>query len=99
MEAAHILRVSMDAKIDSVCNLLSSYHLTPKSFVTAFLDHNSINAAFRRRFWGAVEWPSTERLLNSIKSVVCRTNEGRGNWEQFVLHQVDLPFAFPPLNI
>jgi hypothetical protein len=89
MEAARAPQVSMDEKIASVWNLLSSYHLTPKSFLTAFLDYTGINAAFRWHFWGLVEWPSTERLLSSIKALVCRTAKGKGNWEDFILNQVN----------
>ncbi|KAA1119813.1 hypothetical protein PGT21_034695 [Puccinia graminis f. sp. tritici] len=80
-------RVTMEEKIASICSHIKSFNLTPKSFLTAFLSHSVMNAAFRRRFWGTVGWPGTERLLHSVKNLVCAHLEGQGHWEDFILDQ------------
>ncbi|KAA1102626.1 hypothetical protein PGTUg99_025105 [Puccinia graminis f. sp. tritici] len=80
-------RFTMEEKIASICSHIESFNLTPKSFLTAFLSHSVMNAAFRRRFWGTVGWPGTERLLDSVKNLVCAHLEGQGHWEAFILDQ------------
>ncbi|PLW49555.1 hypothetical protein PCANC_08986 [Puccinia coronata f. sp. avenae] len=80
-------RVPMPYKILSICSHIESFQLNPKSFLTEFLQHSSINAAFWRRFWGTVGWPSTRRLLMNIKSLVCNNSDGQDRWEQFILEE------------
>ncbi|PLW38276.1 hypothetical protein PCASD_08967 [Puccinia coronata f. sp. avenae] len=65
-------RVPMGDKISSICSHIEKFQLNPKTFLTAFLHHSSINAAFRRRFWGTVGWASTRRLLMNIKLLAIR---------------------------
>jgi hypothetical protein len=82
-------RVPMGDKISSICSHIEKFQLNPKTFLTAFLHHSSINAAFRRRFWGTVGWASTRRLLMNIKLLVCKHSDGQRNWDQFILDEVN----------
>ena len=50
MEPLRLHRIPTKEKISMICSHLESLHMTPKSFMIAFLMHSNMNAAFRQRF-------------------------------------------------
>jgi hypothetical protein len=55
----------------------------------AYLNNPGISLAVQRRFWGTEKgWPSTLRLLNSIRSVVTKIQSGLLFWRDFILSEV-----------
>ncbi|PLW41572.1 hypothetical protein PCANC_17426 [Puccinia coronata f. sp. avenae] len=81
-------RLTEDYKIKEICTLMSQYNYTPKSFMNAYLNNDHITSATQQRFWGTEKgWPSTSRLLGSIRLVVSKNKEGLQYWREFILSE------------
>ncbi|POW19989.1 hypothetical protein PSHT_04139 [Puccinia striiformis] len=77
---------SADSKISAICNLMAQLDYNPKSFMQAFLKHNNVKSAVRRRYWGTMKgWPTTIQLLGTIRGVVSKKAIGKKLWEEFIL--------------
>ncbi|WAQ85382.1 hypothetical protein PtA15_6A10 [Puccinia triticina] len=83
-----LVRNTMLHKLNTSCATIESFNLTPKSFITEFLTYDEMGLASKRRLWASrTGWPSTKKLLISIKNLVCKDVEGREFWEEFILGQ------------
>ncbi|POW09850.1 hypothetical protein PSTT_06500, partial [Puccinia striiformis] len=79
---------SKGTKLATICGHIEKLCLTPKSFITVFLQHSAINMAFCRRFWGTeTGWKSTRGLLDTMQGVICLHVEGKKLWHEWVLEQ------------
>ncbi|WAQ89496.1 hypothetical protein PtA15_11A185 [Puccinia triticina] len=68
------------------CNhLKSKYNLTPKKFIVAFLTGDNDTLAFCRRYWGTRDgWPSTLKMIQTVKEQVIKTRTGEACWLEFI---------------
>ncbi|EFP85627.2 uncharacterized protein PGTG_10956 [Puccinia graminis f. sp. tritici CRL 75-36-700-3] len=81
-------RTPMATKLTAICDHIHAVNLTPKAFITAFLQHTAEDFAFKRRFWGTdTGWDSTVGLLEAIQTLVSSHVEGRELWDDWVLAQ------------
>jgi hypothetical protein len=81
----------MATKLTAICDHIHSVNLTPKAFITAFLQHTAEDFAFKRRFWGTdTGWDSTVGLLEAIQTLVSSHVEGRALWDDWILAQVSV---------
>ncbi|KAI7935096.1 hypothetical protein MJO29_016359, partial [Puccinia striiformis f. sp. tritici] len=75
---------SKGTKLATICGHIEKLRPTPKSFITAFLQHSAINMAFCRRFWGAeTGWKSTRGLLDAMQGLICSHVEGKKLWHEW----------------
>ena len=89
----------MSEKLTALCDHIELVNLTPKGFITAFLNHSAESFAFCRRFWGSkTGWESTRRLLDAIYTLVTASSDGRGHWNQWILDQVSQPMDAIHIN-
>jgi uncharacterized membrane protein len=67
---------------------------TPKSFLVAFLTTDNLPIAVQRRYWSTpTGWPSTLRLLGTIRNFSSQKQTGKARWENFILEEV-LPVIY-----
>lgn len=81
--------VSLKA-IQRVLNAIDENHLTPKSFLQAWLSSKDKVITNSQRAWSALGsgLHSTGRLLCAIRDTLLRTKAGRVFWEDWVISQV-----------
>lgn len=80
---------NMTIKICDYINKNSS--MTPKEFIQSLLDSEAPGVSSRRQFWATqTGWPSTKRLMLSIKKRVIESEkrDGTARWKDFILQEV-----------
>ncbi|KAA1139302.1 hypothetical protein PGTUg99_037688 [Puccinia graminis f. sp. tritici] len=66
---------------DELCRL----KLTPKEFITGFLTKEHPQLVYRRRTWATkFGWTSTINLVQSIRNIFLRTQEGSDRWAEYI---------------
>ncbi|KAA1117752.1 hypothetical protein PGT21_022293 [Puccinia graminis f. sp. tritici] len=79
---------SEHSKLTAICQLISQMGYTPKSFLAAFLTTDNLPIAVQRRYWSTpTGWPSTLRLLGTIRNFSCQKRTGKARWENFILEE------------
>jgi hypothetical protein len=90
-------RLSETEKLVSICHQLQDLGMTPKRFITLFLQSQNQEIAYRRRYWGTVTgWPSTLEMIEALKTISTRTTHGISRWQSFIQREVNT--FFPSLN-
>ncbi|POW09948.1 hypothetical protein PSTT_06396 [Puccinia striiformis] len=75
-------------KILYIGKVIQTFGLDPKRFITAFLQSTHEQIVLNRHLWGApIGWPSTFKVLDSIKTVVRKTTEGKSRWKAYILSE------------
>lgn len=76
--------------IQRILKTIEENHLTPKSFLEAWLSSNDPAITKSQRPWSSVGTglQSTARLLCAIRDTVIKTKAGRVFWEDWVISQV-----------
>jgi hypothetical protein len=76
-------------KIQLICDLIAAMDLTPKSFLTAFLQNPDMSAAYQRRYWSTKTGvDGTILLVKAIRDTVQETEIGEKKWNDFILNEV-----------
>ncbi|KAI7949243.1 hypothetical protein MJO28_008064 [Puccinia striiformis f. sp. tritici] len=79
--------MSLDEKVLNVCEILRTLPqvLTPKQFVTQFLQSNNSDIAYLRRYWAQPRGiESSMELARSLRNELARTETGREAWQLFI---------------
>ncbi|KAA1074656.1 hypothetical protein PGT21_014869 [Puccinia graminis f. sp. tritici] len=80
-----------DALVDKViyiCDLLQELDMTPKSFITGFLQLDNSNLKLRRGYWGIWRgWPSTFTVVGAIRDELLRSAPGTLEWSNYIRDQ------------
>ncbi|KAA1067320.1 hypothetical protein PGTUg99_032979 [Puccinia graminis f. sp. tritici] len=75
-------------KVIYICDLLQSLGMTPKAFITGFLELNNSDLKLRRGYWGICRgWPSTFALVDAIRAELLRSPEGALQWSNYIQDQ------------
>lgn len=83
----------VDHRTMKICNFINKIGMTPKSFLQNLLDSNKPAIIKRRQFFGSANgWPSTLKVIESLKSLVFKHWKSRNvnNWNDFILKEVCL---------
>jgi hypothetical protein len=63
--------------------------MTPKQFMQRYIESESSEIAYLRRFWATSNGiESTFELVDSLRQEINRTNVGRQVWSNFILQEV-----------
>ncbi|KAA1099875.1 hypothetical protein PGT21_023486 [Puccinia graminis f. sp. tritici] len=91
-------RLSENEKLVSICHQLQDLGMTPKQFITLFLQSQNQEIAYRRRYWGTVTgWPSTLEMIEALKTISTRTTDGISRWQSFIQREaVDILISQSP---
>ncbi|KAI7955875.1 hypothetical protein MJO29_007274 [Puccinia striiformis f. sp. tritici] len=88
--------MSLDEKVLNVCEILRTLPqvLTPKQFVTQFLQSNNSDIAYLRRYWAQPRGiESSMELARSLRNELARTETGREAWQLFIKEEVSIGFT------
>ncbi|KAA1119008.1 hypothetical protein PGT21_012632 [Puccinia graminis f. sp. tritici] len=78
-------------KIQLICDLIAAMDLTPKSFLTAFLQNPDMSAAYQRRYWSTKTGvDGTILLVKVIRDTVQETEIGEKKWNDFILNEASI---------
>ncbi|KAI9612509.1 hypothetical protein H4Q26_007666 [Puccinia striiformis f. sp. tritici PST-130] len=78
----------LSEKLLYIGEVISTFDLEPKRYITAFLQSSHKRIVMNRRLWGAdIGWRSTLEVLNSIKYLVCKTKAGQSRWKNYILSE------------
>lgn len=78
------------SQVIQVCEVIDKIpSFDPKKIIQSFLESRDSNIASRRRLWTTrTGWPSTTRLMRTMKSLAQLTPSGKELWNTFILEEV-----------
>ncbi|KAA1102285.1 hypothetical protein PGTUg99_020910 [Puccinia graminis f. sp. tritici] len=75
-------------KLLHICMELQKMKMTPKEFITAFLQSNDPKIAYRRRYWRTeTGLKGTMEVVQAIKMVTTSTTLGTHSWKEFISNE------------